>query len=174
MILFRLLRRPKLLYLHGMDEEIKYPGGGTIFNTLKKHFNIEISMYSSDPIQGLIDFQNIDFSKYSAVIGFSLGGLYASNQDSIPAILINPGFGVSQALPEYKKIDTDWKKKDHSKILKIFLSEKDKYAAGYLPEIRKEKLGDRIQWIPSQKHVPTEEELEKYIIPEIKKILGEI
>ena len=163
--------RPKILYLHGKDEEIKYPDGGRIYNTLRKYFDIDYAKLSTEPVQRWKDFEDLDFSRYSAVLGFSIGGVYASCQDKIPAILLNPGYGLSQAFPEYKKLDTTWKKVDHSGILKIFLSEKDKYSVGYLPEIKKAGLEDKIQWIPSQKHVPTEEEIKKYLVPGIKKLI---
>ena len=44
--------RPKILYLHGKDEETKYPGGGIIYSTLKKYLDIDYLGYSSDPIEG--------------------------------------------------------------------------------------------------------------------------
>lgn len=163
--------KPKILYLHGKDEETKYPGGGVIYNTLKKYLDIDYSGYSSDPEEGWRDFENIDFSKYDAVIGFSMGGAYSSCQTRVPAILINPGYGLSRKFPEYKKLDNAWKKTDHKNIIKIFLGDSDKYALdGIFPEIQKAGLEDKVQWFPS-KHVPTEEQIKKYLIPNIKKLI---
>ena len=147
--------------------------GGHIYKTLKKHFNIEFAKLSSEPEQGWKDFENIKFSNYSAVIGFSLGGVYATCQNKIPSILLNPGYGLSKVFPEYKKLDTIWRNIDHSNILRIFISQNDKYSKGYLSEIKREKLEEKVEMLPIQKHVPTEDEIEKYLIPKIKELIGE-
>ena len=164
MIKFR--HKPKLLYLHGKDEEIKYPKGGPIYQTLRKHFDIDFAPLSSDPTKGWEDFKNIDFSAYTLVVGFSMGAVYASSQNQIPMILINPGYGLSKMWPEFKRIDEASMKVKGELVRKILVGSSDKYSSAYLPEIQKRKLEDKIVYIPG-KHVPEESEIEKYIIPEI-------
>ena len=158
--------KPKRLYLHGKDEEIKYPKGGPIYQTLRKHFDIDFAPLSSDPIKGWKDFKNIDFSAYTLVVGFSMGAVYASSQNQVPMILINPGYGLSKMWPEFKRIDEASMKVKGELVRKILVGSSDKYSSSYLPEIQKRKLEDKIVYIPG-KHVPEESEIEKYIIPEI-------
>ena len=159
-------QKPRLLYLHGKDEEIKYPKGGPIYQTLRKHLDIDFAPLSSDPIKGWKDFKNIDFSAYTLVVGFSMGAVYASSQNQVPMILINPGYGLSKMWPEFKRIDEASMKVREELVRKILVGSSDKYSSAYLPEIQKRKLEDKIVYIPG-KHVPEESEIEKYIIPEI-------
>ena len=65
-------QRQKLLYLHGLGEEVRFPGGGVLYKTLRNYFNIDFADLSSDPVQGWKDFQKINFSAYDLVIGFSM------------------------------------------------------------------------------------------------------
>lgn len=164
------LKFQKLLYLHGKDEEVKYPGGGLIYTTLKKYFNIDFLNYPSHPIKGYDVVKNFNFSDYKLVIGFSLGGVMASLQNETPIFLINPGFGFSVGFPEFKRIDKESNSINPELVERVLVGKNDKYSGIFLPEINNRGLSDKIQYIPS-KHVPTEEEIKKYIVPEVKKIL---
>ena len=95
-----------------------------------------------------------------------MGAVYASSQNQVPMILINPGYGLSKMWPEFKRIDEASMKVKGELVRKILVGSSDKYSSAYLPEIQKRKLEDKIVYIPG-KHVPEESEIEKYIIPEI-------
>lgn len=159
-------KRPKLLYLHGMNEEVDFPGGGIIYKTLKKYFNIDMANLSSDPEQGIKDFGRIRFNEYDLVIGFSMGGVYACCQDITPVILINPGFGLSKVFPGFEEIDGPMQK-SNVKIVKVFLGKKDKHLDFLLPGVKRHKLTNKIVWIDDCKHVPDENILKSKIIPVI-------
>ena len=161
---------PKLLYLHGKDEETKYPGGGVIYKTLSKYFNIDLAEISSIPEQGLEDFNNIDLSQYDLLVGFSMGGVYSSIQDKIPMVLINPGYGLSRLWPKFKTLDNLSLKVKKDLVNCIMVGDNDKFKKGYVPEIEKRGLSDKIHNFPS-KHIPTENEIKEYIIPEIEKFV---
>lgn len=166
MIIFR--EKPRLLYLHGKDEEINYPDGGIIYKTLKKYFNIDFADISSNPEKGLKDFKKLKLNNYDFLIGFSMGGVYSTLQNIIPSILINPGFGLSQIWSEFTELENGIKSNSDVKL--ILVGTDDKYKIGYIPEIEKFGWENKMTMFPS-KHVPTEDQIIKYIIPEIKQII---
>lgn len=97
-----------------------------------------------------------------------MGGVYACSQNQTPIFLINPGFGLSKMWPEYKKIDEASLDVQKDLVKCVMVGTNDKYQVGYMPEIEKRNLD--IKYFPS-KHVPTENEIVNYIIPEIKKLV---
>ena len=161
--------KQKLLYLHGLGEEVKFPGGGVLYKILRDHFNIDFAELSSDPVQGWKDFRRINFSEHDLVIDFSMGAVYASSQNKTPMVLINPGYGLSRKYQGFKRIDdlSLGVKKDLVKC--ILVGTEDKYRNNYIPEIQKRNLTDLIIDFPSG-HVPEENTTVKYIVPEIRKV----
>lgn len=168
MITFK--KKPRILYLHGLGEEVRFPGGGEVFKEIKKYLDVDFLNYSSEPDQGWKDFNLVKFEDYSLIVGFSLGGVYACCQSKVPVVLINPGFGVSRKYEGFKKIDDLSLRVDKDLVRSILVGERDKHKENYMPGIKQRGLMDKVVYFPSE-HVPEMNEIKKYIIPEIKKYL---
>ena len=163
-------QRQKLHYLHGLGEEVRFPGGGVLYKTLRNYFNIDFADLSSDPVQGWKDFQKINFSAYDLVIGFSMGAVYASSQNKTPMVLINPGYGLSRKYQGFKRIDDLSLGVKKGLVKCILVGTEDKHKSDYFPEIQSRNLTDLIIDFPSG-HVPEENTIVEYIVPEIKKVI---
>lgn len=160
----------KILYLHGKDEEIDYPGGGIIYKTLSDYFDIDFIPYSSDPKIGYSELKSLNLSKYNLIFGFSLGGVMASALNKLPMILMCPGYGISKMWNEYKKVDTDSQKVNPDLVKSVIVCESDKYSEFYFSGIESRKLDDKVVWMPG-KHVPEKSDIIKYLVPEVRKVL---
>lgn len=167
----RVLRKYKLLYLHGYKEESKFPEGGVVYQELKKVYDIDFLDYSSDPKVGFEQFMRLDLSKYDLIVGLSMGAVYASIQTEVPTILINPGFGISNKWPEFRYVDDLTMTTPHGNIKLIMLGELDSHRDIFEDQIRIRGLLNKVKYFPSE-HVPTPLQIHKYIIPEINSLLA--
>lgn len=164
-------KNKKILYLHGKDEEWKYPpGNNIIFDELSKWFDVDFADVSSNPKFGLDDFHRVDFTKYCLIVGFSMGGLYATCIKNIPVVLVNPGIGIEKIWPEFKKVSEESKSNKKLNLKRIFISAEDKHKDFLLPNIIKQFGEEKIEYIPSAGHVLTTEEVREYLVNYIKKI----
>lgn len=173
-----ILRNKKVCFLNGFGSyEQGFQQSGYIHDILLSNFPyMQFPVLRSDPEYGLADLKEIQKTKWDLVIGFSMGGAYAIHIDSKKTLLINPGLGISKGIktkePKYSK---GFKKLEELPILAhdvvAMFSESDNIRQQTEP-IYKDLFGEdsKIINFPG-KHIPTEDILEKYIVPEIKKLI---
>ncbi len=92
----KVLRKPCLLYFHGLLTDLREDN---IYRWLIKYlpeFKIDRFQFTSNPFIDIPRFKKINFNKYIATIGHSMGGLYSQCVSGKPSFLINPGFGISK------------------------------------------------------------------------------
>ena len=165
----------KIIFLNGfMAQEL---GKLEVAEHLEKNIP---GLYSprlrSNPEFGLRDLEDIKRrGPYEIVIGLSMGGVYAIRIPSTYTILINPGFGISEGIKTKEpRFAEGFKKLEDLPILAEnvtgFIAIDDKIRF-YTEPVFKELFGKKNLINYPGKHVPTIEELDKYIIPKIKKLL---
>jgi hypothetical protein len=169
------LRPKKICFLTGfMAKEL---GKHQIEDCLKSFIpELQVPKLRSDPSLGINDLKKIQKTKWDLVIGFSMGGFYATKVKSRKTFLINPGLNISEGMmtkvPEYspgfKIIE---KLPDLAKDVTGMIAVNDKIRP-YIEPIFIERYGkENLIHFPG-KHVPEIPIIEQFIIPEIKKIIA--
>ena len=137
--------------------------------------SLQLPILRSDPEHGLKDLKSIQRTSWDLVIGLSMGGVYAIKIKSKRTLLINPGFGISEGLKsKYPQFYDGFKKLESLPNLatnvKGMIAKEDKIRPFTEPIFISLFGKENLINYPGQ-HVPTIEELDKYIIPEITKLL---
>ena len=168
-------RKPILLYFHGFNTDLKKDD---IYRWLIKYlpeFKIDRLQLSSNPFIDIPRFKKINFDKYIATIGHSMGGLYSQCVSGKPSFLINPGFGISRRKSKggidfsgFKELE-DYKRPDSENVYGFF-GKKDSKLWLIEPEYIKRFRKQNITYFPGS-HVPTESDIRNIIVPGIKNIL---
>ena len=165
----------KIIFLNGFMAQEQ--GKLDIANHFKEKIpGLSLPRLRSNPEEGLKDLQNIiRKGPYDLVIGFSMGGVYALRIPSKKTVLINPGLGISEAMknkkpewaPGFKKLeDIPIVSKD---VTGLF-SDNDKIRPVTEPLFIKLFGKSRVVHGPGQ-HVPTFQEIDSWILPQIYKEL---
>lgn len=168
-------RNPILLYFHGFNTDLKKDD---IYRWLIKYlseFRIDRLQFTSNPFIDISQFKKINFNKYIATIGHSMGGLYSQCVSGKPSFLINPGFGISKRESKggidfsgFKELE-DYKRPDSENVYGFF-GKKDSKLWLIEPEYIKRFGKQNITYFPGS-HVPTELDIRDIIVPGIKNIL---
>jgi hypothetical protein len=169
-----ILRQRKICFLNGfMAQEL---GKLEIAEYLKAKIpGLILPKLHSNPELGLKDLKNLQKTSWDLVIGLSMGGVYATKIKSKKTLLINPGFNIGEGIkPKYPEYSLGFKKleslPDLAENVTGMIATDDKIRPITEP-IFIEKYGKNNLINYPGKHVPEISELDKYIIPEIKKLL---
>ena len=169
-----ILRQRKVCFLNGfMAQEL---GKLEIAEYLKAKIpGLILPKLHSNPELGIKDLKNLQKTSWDLVIGFSMGGVYATKIKSKKTLLINPGFNIGEGIkPRYPEYSLGFKKleslPDLAENVTGMIAIDDKIRPVTEP-IFIEKYGKNSLINYPGKHVPEISELDKYIIPEIKKLL---
>ena len=169
-----ILRQKNVCFLNGfMAQEL---GKLEIAEYLKEKIpSLILPRLHSDPELGIKDLKEIQKISWDLVIGFSMGGVYATKIKSKKTLLINPGFNIGEGIkkknPEYS---SGFKRLESLPDLAenvIGMIALDDKIRPITESIFIEKYGKENLINYPGKHVPEISELDKYIIPEIKKLL---
>lgn len=166
----------KIIFLNGfMAQELGKLDIARYFQ--KKIPGLSSPKLRSNPSEGLEDLQEIiKKGPYDLVIGFSMGAVYALRVPSRKTVLLNPGLGISEAMktrkpewaPGFKKLeDIPIVSKD---VIGLF-SESDKIRPITEPIFVSLFGKSKAIHGPGQ-HVPTFQEIDSWILPEIYKSLN--
>ena len=169
-----ILRTNKVCFLNGfMAQEL---GKLEIAEYLKKEIpELILPRLHSDPKLGLKDLKELQKVSWNLVIGLSMGGVYATKIKSKKTLLINPGFNIGEGIKlKYPEYSAGFKKLESLPDLAenvIGMIALDDKIRSITEPIFIEKYGKENLINYPGKHVPEINELDKYIIPEIKKLL---
>ena len=163
--------------MNGFMAQEKYGDNNLFHQVFSEYFPmIQYPVLRSDPKNGIQDLKEIQKTKWDLVIGFSMGGGYASRIKAKKTLLINPALYIS---PGMKMLEPKFVKGFErlestypiitSNVVGMFALD-DKYRSGLLPMFIDVYGEDKVINFPGP-HMPTEETIEKYIVPEIKKLM---
>jgi predicted esterase YcpF (UPF0227 family) len=172
-----ILRNKKVCFLNGfMAYEL---GKLEIANHLKSCIpNLQLPTIRSNPEEGLKDLKEIQKIKWDLVIGLSMGGVYATKIRSRKTLLINPGFNISEGIKtKVPEFSNGFRKLENLPSLatdvKGMIATEDKIRSITEPIFISLYGKENLINYPG-KHVPTIEEIDQYIIPEINKLLNSL
>lgn len=162
----------RLLFIHGLNSEGHCDVWQAIQNNLPD-FQVDTFDHPNDPIQTKAIINKIDLHKYQAIIGHSLGSLWALTcpLKEVPIIMINPGYCISKKLPEFRELEQVAAKTQHYNTYAI-LGTQD-------PHLKLFEYNYKRQYGPGSNiiyfnggHVPSEQNVRETIIPLINKMFN--
>ena len=172
-----ILRNKNICFLNGFMAQEKYRDNNIFHQAFSEYFpQIQYPVLRSDPKYGIQDLKELQKTKWNLVIGFSMGGGYASRIKANKTLLINPALYISPGMkmiePKFvkgfEKLENIYPIIAHNVIGMFALD--DKYRSGLLPQFLDIYRDSKIINFPGP-HIPNKEIIEKYIVPEIKKLI---